>query len=131
EILTALRDYEGVAVRGGNAAGKSAAGSVVVAWWRAGGPGRVALTTAPTDRQVRGVLWREIARRYRSARDWFGPATLGQTSLELQADWYAHGFTADSADGWQGVHADRVLVVINEASGVTDWAFEAAEAALA
>jgi hypothetical protein len=132
EVLEAVKDHERVVVRAGNAVGKSSSASVASCWWLSRGPGHVVVMTSNTEAQVRRVLWREFARRVRSARGWFGDARLGEMEFRLAADWWAVALTAESPDALQGVHAaGGVLVVIDEASGSPDWVLEAAESMLA
>jgi phage terminase large subunit len=131
EILEAVRDHGRVAVKSCNASGKTAAASCAVLWWLAQGPGSVCVTTAPTERQVRKVLWREVAQRHRHARGFFRGATLTDAELYLAPDWFALGLTADNTESFQGIHAERLLVVVDEASGVDERIFEAVDALLA
>jgi hypothetical protein len=137
EVIEAVRDHDRVAVRSAHATGKTAVAAAAVMWWLAGYPGSVAVTTAPTERQVKKLLWREIARRYRYARTnakgsgRFDKAKLTDLELSLGDDWYAVGLTADNDVDFQGWHSPRILVVVDEASGVDEQIFEAIEGVLA
>jgi hypothetical protein len=131
EILEAVRDHDRVAVRACNASGKTAGASAVVLWSLAGGPGSVVITTAPTERQVKKLLWREVARRHRAARGFFHGATLTDTELYLAPDWFATGLSTDDTGSFQGWHGARTLVIVDEASGVDERIFEAIEGVLA
>jgi phage terminase large subunit len=131
QILEAVRDHDRVAVRSANAVGKTAVAACAVLWWLTQGEGSIAISTAPTVRQVRKVLWREIQRRHSASRGFFHGATLNDTELYLSPNWYALGLTADSPEAFQGFHSDRVLVVVDESSGVSEEIFEAVDALLA
>lgn len=131
EIAAAVREHDRVAVKACNASGKTAVASALVPWWLAGGPGSIVVTTAMTERQVKRVLWREIHQRYKQARDFFHGATLTETEIFLAADWFAVGLTADEAEAFQGFHGARVLVIVDEASGISESIFEAIEGVLA
>jgi hypothetical protein len=124
-IAEAVRDHDRVAVKAANAVGNTATAASVVLWWLDGGPGSIVVTTAPTERQVKKVLWREIAQRYKHARGLFRGATLTDVELYLAADWFAVGVSTDTVEGFQGFHGSRVLVIVDEASGVDETIFEA------
>ena len=77
EILEAIRDHDRVAVRSANAVGKTSLAARAVLWWLGGGPGSIALTTAPTDRQVRRLLWKEIRQGYHASGGFFDGELFG------------------------------------------------------
>jgi hypothetical protein len=131
EIVEAVRDHDRVAVKSGNATGKTTAAAVTMLAWLAGGPGSVVVSTSATDAQLRRVLWRETRGRFRHARGFFEGATVTDTELFVEPGWYATGFSTDTAEAFQGIHADRVLVVVDEASGVSEDIFDAVEGLLA
>lgn len=87
-------------------------------------PGLV-LTTAPTDTQVRDLLWKEVrVQRKKAGRVGFrGPK---MPRLESAENHWAHGFTARDADAFQGRHEEHVLVIFDEAVGVAPEFWEAA-----
>lgn len=131
EILEAVRDHDYVAVKACHASGKTAAAGAIVGWWLGRGPGSVVITTAPTFRQVKKLLWSEIRRRVKAAPAVFETATLNDTELEIDDEWLAIGLSTDEAENFQGWHADRILVIVDEASGVGEVIFEAIEGVLA
>lgn len=131
EIIEAVRDHERTAVKAGNAVGKTVAAACLILAWLAGGPGSVVVSTSATERQLKQVLWRETRRRYRAARGFFEGAVVTDTEVRLREDWFATGFSTDTAEAMQGIHAERVLVVVDEASGVDEAIFDAIEGLLA
>ena len=66
---------------------------------------------------VRKVLWREIRRAYGKAKVPLGGEIL-QTELRIADRWYAFGFSPDEPTNFSGLHAEYVLVIIDEATGV-------------
>ena len=131
EVIEAVRDHERVACKAGNAVGKTISAACVMLAWLAGGPGSVVVSTSATEAQLRRVLWRETRRRYRAAREFFHGATVTEAEIRLRDDWLAVGFSTDTPEAMQGVHAERVLVVVDEASGVQEAIFDAIEGLLA
>lgn len=131
EIVEAVRDHERTAVKSANATGKTVAAAVTKLAWLAGGPGSVVVSTSATDAQLRRVIWRETRSRFKRARGYFEGATVTETEIRLRDDWFATGFSTDVPEALQGIHAERVLVVVDEASGVEEAMFEAIEGLLA
>lgn len=131
EIIEAVRDHERTAAKSGNATGKTVAAASAILAHLAGGPGSVVVSTSATEAQLRRVLWRETRRRFKQARGFFDGAVVTETEIRLRDDWYATGFSTDTPEAMQGVHAERVLVVVDEASGVDEAIFDAIEGLLA
>ena len=90
------------------------------------------ITTGPDHRQVVSVLWKEIKRAIRPA--WKGgscPFEMGydhisegysspqRLTVEMGTDWGVLGFAAQKEEGFGGQHAGELLVIVDEASGVS------------
>ena len=131
EIIEAVRDHERTAVAAGNAVGKTLAATGAILAHLAGGPGSVVVSTSATDAQLKRVLWRETRRRFKQADGFFDGAVVTETEIRLRDDWYAVGFSTDQAEALQGVHAERVLVVADEASGIAEHLWDAIEGLVA
>jgi hypothetical protein len=132
EIAESVRDHRYTAVPSCHDAGKSRGAAEIAGWWIGVHPPGEAfvVTTAPTDRQVKAILWRELSRVRRRA-DMPGRITL-------DAQWYvpvggedelvAYGRKPqdlkdpkDAASAFQGIHARYVLVILDEAGGIPLW----------
>lgn len=127
EICYAVVDHAATFVVSGNGVGKDFITSCIVPWWMCTGEG-IAITTAPTDRQVREILWGELRTRYKQSVAPLGgrmfPAEPKWLS-EVTDKWYARGYTATDENAWQGRHARRVLVVGDEAAGIPQFVWPA------
>ena len=124
EILEAVRDEPRVAVRSCNGSGKTFLAAHAVLWWVLTRDEGVAITTAPTGRQVEELLWREIRGAfYRNEKAL--PGKINKTSLELSPRNYALGISTDRVERFQGFHSGEILFVVDEASGVSDPIFNA------
>lgn len=132
EILEALRDHRQVAVPSCHGVGKSFTAARAVGWWiDAHPPGSAfALTTAPTGDQVRAVLWREINRAHAHG-GLPGRVNLSQWYLGNELVAIGRKPSDRSPASLQGIHAEFVLVVIDEADGVAETIFDAASDTLA
>lgn len=125
-----------VSARSGHGTGKSTALAWLILW-------KVPLfkdckvpCTAPTAPQLRDVLWAEIAKWHGRMMPWF------KNQIEISSDrvfmksapntQFAVARTArqENPDALQGFHADNLLFIIDEASGVPEKVFEVAEGAL-
>ena len=130
EVLTALTQNRRVAVKAGNGLGKGFCAAAAVLWFLyAHQDSAIVLSTAPTFRQVRHILWRQIHRLYRPAAKTLGGKML-DTRWELSDERYAMGLSADSADQFQGFHSPNMFIVVDEAEGVSDEIYEAIESVM-
>ena len=129
ETLTALTEHRRVAVKSGNGLGKGFCAAVAALWFVHTRPDAIVLTTAPTFRQVRHILWRQIRRLYHPASETLGGRML-DTRWELPDGRYAMGLSADGADQFQGFHSPNVFIVVDEAEGVGDEIYEAIESVM-
>ena len=128
EILTALRDCRKVAVPSCHESGKTYVASVAVVQHLLSHQPAKVVTTAPTQRQVRDLLWSEIRARHAGMlRRLGGDPGLGSPSLtqwEIEPDWFATGFAtspdkaSENATRLQGYHSPNLLVVLDEAGGI-------------
>ena len=127
ETLLALRKHKRVAVRSCHGVGKTAVAATAVLDFMTEGPCRV-ITTAPTWSQVEQLLWREIAVRHSKIPG--GASAFGKmfkSSLEVRSDWFAMGLSTDKPERFQGHHAPRMMLVVDEASGIDEAIYEASE----
>lgn len=129
EIAEALlRPPYRVLVKACHNVGKTHLGGGLVNWWFDSFDPGLTLTTAPTDRQVQDLLWKEV-RGQRQRRGGFpGPRV---SRLESSADHFAHGFTAKDGDAFQGHHSEHTLIMFDEAVGVAPIFWETAESMFA
>jgi hypothetical protein len=130
-IAESVRDHRHTVVRSCNAAGKSYTAARIVCWWLFSFAPAIAVTTATTARQVRGILWKEIRLAAGRSKLPLGGRVLTQ-QWQIADDRFAIGFTAPEYDPerFSGWHSDHVLVVIDEASGVSREIQEACDALL-
>jgi phage terminase large subunit len=126
EIAESVRDHPRTAGRSGHGVGKTGIAARTALWFLAAYPYSKVITTAPTWHQLREQLWREIAVAYQAA-DGFFDGRLTDTRLELGPDWFALGLSTDRPERFSGHHAEHLLLIVDEASGVSEDIFQAAE----
>lgn len=132
-IMNSVRDNRRTAVPSCHGAGKSFISARIAAWWLSRfKPGEAfVVTSAPTGRQVRAILWREIGRAHSKGN------LAGKTN---QTEWWmpiegskdemvAFGMKPSDYDptAFQGIHARYVLVIFDEACGIPTALWEAAD----
>lgn len=122
--LALLQPPYRVLVKASHNVGKTFLGGGLVNWWYDVHDPSLVLTTAPTDTQVRDLLWKEV-RIQRGDRGGFrGPQ---MPRLESAKNHWAHGFTARDSDGFQGRHEKNMLFIFDEAVGVDPQFWESTE----
>lgn len=129
DLFNAVKDNRRVAIKAGYNLGKTYSIARLALWFLYSKPHSIVITTASTNRQVKTLLWGEIRKAHRNARVPMG-GQLDLTSLRIDDDWYAIGFSTDEPTNVQGFHAKRVMVVIDEASGVDKEIVESLEGAI-
>ena len=126
EILEAVRDNPEVSVRSCHASGKTFTAARIVNWWMCSWNDAVVITTAPTFRQVEQLLWREI-RSSVAGKAIYPENSVLNTKIELGEKWFALGLSADKSEQFQGFHSPHLLVVVDEASGVSEEIYTAVD----
>jgi hypothetical protein len=147
QILEAIRPPGAkVSVRSGHGTGKSSSASWILWWHLETHDFAKVPCTAPTSHQLRDILWGELSKWRRRAdelsaqrgdhpRFWLSKLfrLLTDSLTDPGAkDWGAFARTAkkENPEALQGFHATHLLYVLDEASGVDESIFEAAEGAL-
>lgn len=120
DIIDAVFRYKVVAVKSCNAAGKSDVASDIALAFLLLKPNSIVITTAPTWRQVKDVLWRYIRTKHSKAPVKLSKAQCNQVGLDLTEEWFAVGLSTKDAEKFFGYHADDILVIVDEASGVEE-----------
>ncbi len=124
EILYAVKDHRLVAVRSCNASGKTYAAALAAIWWLMAHEEAIVITTAPSDRQVKETIWREMRTIY-SKNKHLIRGKFTATRLEISNKRFAYGFSTNTAERFQGFHNENILIIVDEASGVREFIFDA------
>ena len=133
EVMAAVANGDrGISIRSGHGVGKTSCLSWLALWWISSHHNAKVVITAPTSAQLHDALLPE-------AKAWLKQAPKGFTDMfvikadriELTADpernfISARTSRAEQPDALQGVHAEHVLLICDEASGVPESVYEAA-----
>jgi hypothetical protein len=116
-LAESVRDNPVTNAQSGHGIGKTFISACLALWYVYACGGQV-VTTAPTRNQVVNLLWKEIRKIYALHKNKLGGECL-ETKLKLNPTAFAYGFSSSnySADSFQGVHADRLLLIMDEANG--------------
>lgn len=133
EISKSIRDHRNTAIRSCNGAGKTYhIAHEALRFMFAYGPGAVVINTAPVWTQVENQYWRYFRDAYTKAQYRLGGRLL-KTQLNIAEKWFAMGLANDPTrmEAFQGWHAENIMVIFDEASGISPKIYEAASGAMA
>lgn len=125
EVLAQLAACDSVSAPAGRAVGKSALDGAAALWFAETRPGARVILTAPTFKQVQNILWEEITNLRRRAKI---PIPIDLAKLASTGGRHANGsqilgLTAEQPENFQGIRGGQMLVIADEASGITDEIF--------
>ena len=133
EVMAAVANGDrGVSIRSGHGVGKTSCLSWLALWWISCHYHAKVVITAPTSAQLHDALLPEgkawLKQSPEGFRDMF---VIRSDRIELAADpernfISARTSRAEQPDALQGVHAEHVLLICDEASGVPESVYEAA-----
>lgn len=127
DLLYKVAKREYISVRACHSVGKTWTVARIVLWFLCCFRNSIVISTAPTFLQVDTLLWGEIRDAYKNSKYAIG-GTLLNTKLKKSDKWYAVGFSPQNKAGdsdeqigstFQGFHSDHVLVVFDEATGIS------------
>jgi hypothetical protein len=131
EIARALVTRDRVAVPAAFGVGKTWVASRLALWWLYTHYPAIVVTTAPTGRQVRDLLWAEIRQGHVSSKLALGGECL-TTDLRLEPKWFATGFATkeENIDKFTGYHSPNMLLIFDQACGIHKQIWSAGEGLL-
>lgn len=136
EIAEAFHDWYRVSVVSGHKIGKSVLIAALMLYAYCTIPGVRCVIMAATERQVNGIIWREVQRLARGAAIPIpGVAEIGtraQTGLKYRdpltfEESEIKGYTAKEAEAVAGTSGTAIFYAVDEASGVSKQIFDAIE----
>lgn len=118
EICISVRDNQVTNIQASHGVGKTHLSACLVIWCVFAWAG-IAVTTAPTRNQVVNLLWKNIRQIFSRHKSKFSGECI-ETKLKYSEHAFAYGFSSSnySADSFQGIHAERLLLIADEANGI-------------
>jgi len=133
----ALREQKAavrLAVASGHGVGKSALVAWLVLWAMSTRPDLAGVVTANTARQLADKTWRELALWHRRAINagWFEWSASKFVSIDRPKTWAvsATPWSKEHPEAFAGLHAEHVMVLMDEASAIDDAIWEVTEGAM-
>lgn len=137
------REYSkkiGISIMSGHGTGKDTLASLVILWFLCCFPDSKIPCTAPTDKQLKVVLWSEISKWIRDSaiEDWlvwqsekvFLKEYGGRSWFAFSKTVNVKGSADDQAETLAGFHEDYLMIVVDEASGIPNPVFRPLEGTL-
>lgn len=119
EIIDSVKNNKKTIVRSCNGAGKTSISAMVAQWFLDSFAPAIVITTAPTFRQVRDLLWGEInSHRLTCKLPKMFKGSVLDLAIKISPEWYALGFSTDKPEQFQGYHSHNILVIKDEAAGI-------------
>lgn len=131
EILSAIQNNQRVSIRSGHSRGKDFVSALAaICFLTLHKPSKV-IMTAPTGRQVSGIMMAEVRRIWKRATIPLGGILMaGGVKMPIDT-WYLIGFKAsEDNESWTGFHSPNIMVVVTEATGLSDTIFSSIEGVL-
>lgn len=128
-VPIAIKENKHIAVKSGHGTGKTATESWIILWAMATRPEPIIPCTAPTERGLFDVLWKELSKWHdrfllKNMFEW--TRTRFQHKIKSQT-WFATARTSNKPENMQGFHAEHLIFIVDEASGVMPEILEAIE----
>lgn len=136
KMLNAIAQNNHVSARSGRGIGKTRTLASVIWWYVSTRPHCIVPCTAPTENQLRDVLWAELARLKRVMDPYFGDMfdmTVDRVfNLQHPKTWYSVARTArkENSESFQGFHEENMMFICDEASGIPDEIYDVMEGAM-
>jgi hypothetical protein len=110
-------------VASGHDVGKTFTAALALNWWYDTFDPGVIISTAPSSREVRQLLWTEVRLQRQRAFQLGSNLSMdfcGASSPEMKSspEHWAQGYTSEKGEGYVGRHRMRMLFIIDEANGV-------------
>jgi hypothetical protein len=121
-------------ISSGHGIGKSAEVTWIILWAMSTRPHLNAVITANTTNQLNTKTWRELALWHKLMINthWFVWSATSFKHKEHPETWFANAIpnTEHNSEAFAGLHAQHVLVIYDEASGIPDKIWEVSEGAM-
>lgn len=125
-----------ISIVSGHGIGKSCLSAIIILWFLFIHPDCQIACTSPGQQQLYDILWKELKKWIEKMPPQIGNLFLWESShirmKEAPETWFARAKTAskESTEALAGVHADHILLICDEASGIEEAIYETMEGSL-
>ncbi len=130
DLCRSVVEYRTTVAYSGNMVGKDYWIAGIILWWLLTRPNSLCIITGPSQMVLGSVTFKEIRRCLEGAvLPCGGKLSSGIKAspavIEIAPGWQALGFSTTSVERASGQHPKHLLAVVEEASGVEDFVFDA------
>jgi hypothetical protein len=130
EIAESLCNYRITVAYTGNAVGKDYLVGRLIPWWLATRSHSLVVVTGPSQTVLGSVTWKEVRSAVEGSKIPLGMDVsrgirCSPLRLTVAGDWGALGYSTTSVERASGQHNRKLLVIVEEASGVEDEIWDA------
>lgn len=123
-----------IAIASGHGVGKSAMTAWLILWYISTHPHPQIVITANTQSQLTSKTWRELALWHKRAihSDWFEWTATKFYLKEHPETWFASAipWSENKSEAFAGTHAENVMIIFDEASGIVPSIWEVTQGAM-
>lgn len=132
QLIAAVQNNKRVSIKSGRGIGKTFSMASLILTFMSLYPDPKVVCTAPTYGTLQVALWPEVARwlKISMMKDIFEHTSDSLYLIEQPKDWKCYVRTAREKENISGLHADNMLIVVDEASGLKPDIFEALDTTL-
>lgn len=132
-IPTAIKEHKPIYIGSGHSLGKDYICAAISLWFLHTYKPSIVVQTAPTDRQVKKIMWADTLTHWKNKKMDLGGVPYTNPYLEIEKDnWYLIGFTtkdtgaSKEAGGgkFQGFHSPNICVIASEAQAIEDVTYD-------
>lgn len=135
-LPVAIEQKKQIYVASGHSLGKDFICGTIGPWFLHCYRPSIVVLTAPTDRQVKSIMWKETLGHWNNRTVDLGGRAYTEPRIEIAKDWFLTGFatketgaTKDSGGGkFQGIHSPSVCIIVTEAQAVEDTIYDQIDA---
>jgi hypothetical protein len=127
DIMTSILTHKRISIRAGQGVGKTACLACLIIWYMMFRYHPKVIATAPTANQLNIVLWPEISKWLNGsyAQNYLSTTKTFIYRIGHEGTSFGNAKTAAKKENMLGLHAENMLIVCDEAPGISDDILEA------
>ena len=130
QIMESVRDRKYTCVPSANNQGKSHIAARIALWFIFAYHNSIVILSAPKQQQVTSILFAQIRQAWQHAKYDLGGecySAMFYPDREKYPAWQLIGMTGSSAEAFSGWHADNLLIILDEATGIDEEIYDGIE----
>lgn len=122
EIMMGVLENKRTAVKSGQGVGKTAVVSIIILWYLFTRYSPKVVATSPSMNQLFTVLWSEVGKWINGTilEGYFEHTKTKVHLVGVEQTHFAVAKTASTREGMAGLHADNMLIIADETTGIDD-----------